>query len=112
MALSVPGYSPGFQKPPKVVRLRRKRARSHGTAASPPRELPEPAARRAALAAGLPLRPFPAAGDRGGGGPAAARRNPFARLDNRPQVAAEPPDGPARDQPEAPGRVSVLEPGR
>uniref|UniRef100_A0A2K5E9F5 DNA replication fork stabilization factor DONSON n=1 Tax=Aotus nancymaae TaxID=37293 RepID=A0A2K5E9F5_AOTNA len=104
MALSVPGYSPGFQKPPEVVRIRRKRARSRGAAASPPRELLEPAARRAALAAGLPLRPFPAAGGRGGGGPAAARRNPFARLDNRPQVAAEPPDGPARDQPEAPGR--------
>ncbi|XP_039336322.1 protein downstream neighbor of Son isoform X2 [Saimiri boliviensis] len=104
MALSVPGYSPGFQKPPEVVRLRRKRARSRGAAASPPRELPEPAARRAALAAGLPLRPFPAAGGRGGGGPAAARRNPFARLDNRPQVAAGHPDGPARDQPEAPGR--------
>uniref|UniRef100_A0A2K5RL67 Downstream neighbor of SON n=1 Tax=Cebus imitator TaxID=2715852 RepID=A0A2K5RL67_CEBIM len=104
MALSVPGYLPGFQKPPEVVRLRRKRARSRGAAASPPHELPEPAARRAALAAGLALRPFPAAGGRGGGGPAAARRNPFARLDNRPQVAAEPPDGPARDQPEAPGR--------
>uniref|UniRef100_F7ILR2 DNA replication fork stabilization factor DONSON n=1 Tax=Callithrix jacchus TaxID=9483 RepID=F7ILR2_CALJA len=104
MALSVPGYSPGFQKPPEVVRLRRKRARSRGTAASPPGELPEPAARRAALAAGLLLRPFPAAGGRGGGGRAVARRNPFARLDNRPQVAAEPPDGPARDQPEAPGR--------
>uniref|UniRef100_A0A2I3HRU1 DNA replication fork stabilization factor DONSON n=1 Tax=Nomascus leucogenys TaxID=61853 RepID=A0A2I3HRU1_NOMLE len=105
MALSVPGYSPGFRKPPEVVRLRRKRARSRGAAASPPRELTEPAARRAALAAGLPLRPFPAAGGRGGGGggPAAARRNPFARLDNRPRVAAEPPDGPAREQPEAPG---------
>nr|XP_037846273.1 protein downstream neighbor of Son-like [Chlorocebus sabaeus] len=81
-----------------------KRARSRGAAASPPRELPEPAARRAALAAGLHLRPFPAAGGRGGGGgPAAARRNPFARLDNRPRVAAELPDGPAREQPEAPG---------
>ncbi|XP_037846745.1 protein downstream neighbor of Son isoform X2 [Chlorocebus sabaeus] len=104
MALSVPCYSPSFRKPPEVVRLRRKRARSRGAAASPPRELPEPAARRAALAAGLHLRPFPAAGGRGGGGgPAAARRNPFARLDNRPRVAAEPPDGPAREQPEAPG---------
>uniref|UniRef100_A0A2K6BKT4 Downstream neighbor of SON n=1 Tax=Macaca nemestrina TaxID=9545 RepID=A0A2K6BKT4_MACNE len=105
MALSVPCYSPSFRKPPEVVRLRRKRARSRGAAASPPRELPEPAARRAALAAGLHLRPFPAAGGRGGGGggPAAARRNPFARLDNRPRVATEPPDGPAREQPEAPG---------
>ncbi|XP_034803822.1 protein downstream neighbor of Son isoform X4 [Pan paniscus] len=105
MALSVPGYSPGFRKPPEVVRLRRRRARSRGAAASPPRELTEPAARRAALVAGLPLRPFPAAGGRGGGsggGPAAARRNPFARLDNRPRVAAEPPDGPAREQPESP----------
>ncbi|XP_023046587.2 protein downstream neighbor of Son isoform X3 [Piliocolobus tephrosceles] len=104
MALSVPCYSPSFRKPPEVVRLRRKRARSRGAAAEPPRELPEPAARRAALAAGLHLRPFPAVGGRGGGGgPGAARRNPFARLDNRPRVAAEPPDGPAREQPEAPG---------
>uniref|UniRef100_A0A2K6JNJ5 DNA replication fork stabilization factor DONSON n=1 Tax=Rhinopithecus bieti TaxID=61621 RepID=A0A2K6JNJ5_RHIBE len=88
MALSVPCYSthPSFRN----AGLRRKRARSSG--AAPP------------LAAGLHLRPFPAAGGRGGGGgPAAGRRNPFARLDNRPRVAAEPPDGLAREQPEAPG---------
>ncbi|XP_036870578.2 protein downstream neighbor of Son [Manis javanica] len=90
MALSVPGYSPDFKKPPETLRLRRKRARSLGAAAVP-RELPEPAPRHAALAAGLPLRPFPAAADRGcGGGLAAARRNPFARLDTRPRAAAEP----------------------
>ncbi|KAG8518551.1 Protein downstream neighbor of Son, partial [Galemys pyrenaicus] len=102
MALSVPGYSPSFKKPPEILRLRRKRARSLGAAF-------EPAPRRAALAAGLPLRPFPAAataGDPGGGGRASARRNPFARLDNRPRAAAEPPDGPPRGPQEAPGRVS------
>uniref|UniRef100_A0A8C6AFE6 DNA replication fork stabilization factor DONSON n=1 Tax=Monodon monoceros TaxID=40151 RepID=A0A8C6AFE6_MONMO len=101
MALSVPGYSPSFKRPPETLRLRRKRGRSLG-AASPTEERPEPATRRAALTAGLPLRPFPAAG-RGGGGPAASRRNPFARLDNRPRAAAEPPSVPSRGQQEAPG---------
>ncbi|CAH6792564.1 Donson [Phodopus roborovskii] len=92
MAVPVPGYSPSFKRPPEVVRLRRKRPRGRG--AAPPSALPEPAPRRAALAAGLPLRPFPAAGGRGGGG-AGARRNPFARLDNRPRAAREePPRGP------------------
>lgn len=98
MAVSVPGYSPSFKKPPETLRLRRKRARSGGDAAAPSPALPEPAPRRAALAAGLPLRPFPAGPGRSGF-PAAARRNPFARLDNRPRVAAEPSD-------EAPERVS------
>ncbi|XP_026366604.1 protein downstream neighbor of Son [Ursus maritimus] len=103
MALSVPGYSPSFRKPPETLRLRRKRVGSLGAAASPG-EQPEPAPRRAALAAGLLLRPFPAAAGRGGGGgPTAARRNPFARLDNRPPAAAEPPDGPPRGQQEAQG---------
>uniref|UniRef100_A0A8C8ZJB3 DNA replication fork stabilization factor DONSON n=1 Tax=Prolemur simus TaxID=1328070 RepID=A0A8C8ZJB3_PROSS len=104
MALSVPGYSPSFKKPPEILRLRRKRTRNRGAAVSPPPELPEPAPRRAALAAGLPLRPFPAAVGRGGGagGPAAARRNPFARLDNQPRVADGPPDGPPGGQQEAP----------
>ncbi|XP_004474501.1 protein downstream neighbor of Son [Dasypus novemcinctus] len=99
MAVSVPGYSPSFKKPPETLRLRRKRPRSLGAAPSPSRDA---AARRAALAAGLPLRPFPAAG-RGGGPPPAARRNPFARLDNRPAAAADPRHGPPRDQQEAPG---------
>ncbi|XP_044606883.2 protein downstream neighbor of Son [Equus asinus] len=98
MALSVPGYSPSFKRPPETLRLRRKRARSRG---APSR--PEPAPRRAALEAGLPLRPFPAAAAGRGGGPAAAPRNPFARLDNRPRAAAEPPEEPARGQQEAPG---------
>ncbi|XP_047421213.1 protein downstream neighbor of Son isoform X2 [Sciurus carolinensis] len=102
MAFSVPGYSPSFKRPPEVVRLRRKRSRSHGAAASRSPELREPTPRRAALAAGLPLRPFPAAGGRVGG-PTAARRNPFARLDNRLRVAAEAQDGLPRGQQEAPG---------
>uniref|UniRef100_A0A8C4LFT9 Downstream neighbor of SON n=1 Tax=Equus asinus asinus TaxID=83772 RepID=A0A8C4LFT9_EQUAS len=105
MALSVPGYSPSFKRPPETLRLRRKRARSRG---APSR--PEPAPRRAALEAGLPLRPFPAAAAGRGGGPAAAPRNPFARLDNRPRAAAEPPEEPARGQQEAPGPVSVSTP--
>ncbi|XP_060054629.1 protein downstream neighbor of Son [Erinaceus europaeus] len=93
MALPLPGYSPGFKRPPETLRLRRKRPRSAGPEAAAG-ERSEPAALRAALAAGLPLRPFPAASR--GGGPAPARRNPFARLDNRPPAAAaEGPDGPA-----------------
>lgn len=108
MALSVPGYSPSFKKPPETLRLRRKRVRSLG-AALPPGERPEPEPRRAPLADRLSLRPFPAAASGSdGGGPATAGRNPFACLDNRPPVAAEPHDGPSRDQQEAPSRVSVL----
>ncbi|KAM4888643.1 protein downstream neighbor of Son [Thomomys bottae] len=107
MALSVPGYSPSFKKPPEKLRLRRKRARSSGAPTSQAPQLPEPAARRAALAAGLPLRPFPAAASRGGGGGGgrpAAPRNPFARLDNRPRAAAQDPDAWPRRPPEASGR--------
>lgn len=110
MALSVPGYSPSFKKPPETLRLRRKRVRSLGTAL-PTGERPEPAPRRAALAAGLSLRPFPAAVGRGGGSPATAGRNPFARLDNRPRATKEPPDEPPPGQQEAPSPVSVLVPG-
>ncbi|CAK6442102.1 unnamed protein product [Pipistrellus nathusii] len=99
MALPVPGYSPGFKKPPETLRLRRRRARSLGARLSAGGR-PEPEPRRAALAAGLPLRPYPAAGR--GGGPGAPGRNPFARLDNRPPAAAEPQDRP----PGAPGATS------
>uniref|UniRef100_A0A8C5KQC6 Downstream neighbor of SON n=1 Tax=Jaculus jaculus TaxID=51337 RepID=A0A8C5KQC6_JACJA len=62
-----------------------------------------PAPRRAALAAGLPLRPFPTAAGRSGSAPAAARRNPFARLDNRPRAAEESLEELPRGQQEAPG---------
>ncbi|XP_023597086.1 protein downstream neighbor of Son [Trichechus manatus latirostris] len=89
MAVTVPGYSPSFKRPPETLRLRRKRARSHRATASP---TPEPAPRRAALAAGLPLRPFPAAAGTGRATP--VRRNPFARLDNRLPAAAEAPGEP------------------
>lgn len=111
MAVSVPGYSPSFKRPPEVVRLRRKRSRDHGTAVSS--TLPEPALRRAALAAGLPLRPFPTAGGRGGATTTIARRNPFARLDNRPPVADEAREEPLRGPQGAPGPVSlrVAQPG-
>lgn len=109
MAVSVPGYSPSFKKPPETLRLRRKRGRSLGPDLARG-ERPEPAARRAALAAGLPLRPYPAAGR--GGGPGTAGRNPFARLDNRPQAPAEPRDVPPRGQQQAPGPVSVALRGR
>ena len=102
MDLFVPGYSPSFKRPPETLRLRWKRGRSLGAA-----ERPEPATRRAAWAAGLPLHPFPAAGRDGGGGPAGARRNPFAHLDNRPRAASEPPEGPPRGQQEAPGPLKT-----
>ncbi|KAM8813068.1 protein downstream neighbor of Son isoform 2-T2 [Rhynchonycteris naso] len=104
MSFSVPGYSPSFKKPPETLRLRRKRVRSLGADLSP-REWLEPAPRRAALAAGLPLRPFPAAAGRGGS-PGTAGRNPFACLDNRPRAAAEPSEVPPSDQQQAPGPFS------
>ncbi|GAB1300434.1 Protein downstream neighbor of Son [Apodemus speciosus] len=103
MAVSVPGYSPSFKRPPEIVRLRRKRSRDHGAAL--PSALPEPAPRRAALAAGLPLRPFPTAGGRGGAAATIARRNPFARLDNRPRVADEAREEPLRGPQVAPGPI-------
>lgn len=106
MAFSVPGYSPSFKKPPETLRLRRKRVRSLGADLSAG-ERPEPEPRRAALEAGLPLRPFPAAAaGRGGGGPGPAGRNPFARLDNRPRAAAEPHNVPPRGPEQAPGPFS------
>lgn len=105
MAVSVPGYSPSFKRPPEIVRLRRKRSRDLGAAV--PSSLPEPAPRRAALAAGLPLRPFPTAGGRGGVAATIARRNPFARLDNRPRVADEDHEEPLRGPQGAPGPVSL-----
>uniref|UniRef100_A0A8C2LSZ9 Downstream neighbor of SON n=1 Tax=Cricetulus griseus TaxID=10029 RepID=A0A8C2LSZ9_CRIGR len=102
MAVSVPGYSPSFKRPPETVRLRRKRPRDHG--AAEPSAPPEPAPRRAALAAGLPLRPFPTAGGRGAAASVAVtRRNPFARLDNRPRVAGEAREEPSRGPQGAPG---------
>ncbi|XP_043852296.1 protein downstream neighbor of Son [Dromiciops gliroides] len=100
MSVTVPGYSPTFKKPAETLRLRRKRARNPadtetGAAVCPagPAEL---GPRRAALAAGLRLRPFPASGSRSGGTAAASlRRNPFARLDNSPRPALGP--GPVTD---------------
>ncbi|XP_041529198.1 protein downstream neighbor of Son [Microtus oregoni] len=102
MAVSVPGYSPSFKRPPEIVRLRRKRSRNHGAAV--PSALPEPTPRRAALAAGLPLRSFPSSGGRGGAA-TVARRNPFARLDNRPRVADEAREQPSRGPQGAPGSL-------
>ncbi|XP_064923096.1 protein downstream neighbor of Son [Columba livia] len=64
----VPGYSPGFKKPPAMLRLKRKRLRrSEPAAAAPP---PCCAAPRAASAP--------------------ARRNPFSSLDNAPRAAGTP----------------------
>lgn len=84
------------------MRLRRKRSRNHGAAV--PSALPEPTPRRAALAAGLPLRSFPSSGGRGGAA-TVARRNPFARLDNRPRVADEAREQPSRGPQGAPGSL-------
>ncbi|XP_065597791.1 protein downstream neighbor of Son [Cyrtonyx montezumae] len=76
MAAAVPGYSPGFKKPPATLRLKRKRARRS-----------EPDARQ----------PFGAA-PRARSAP--ARRNPFSSLDNAPSRPARrlqgepaPPEG-------------------
>ncbi|XP_074670376.1 protein downstream neighbor of Son [Strix aluco] len=65
-APAVPGYSPGFKKPPAVLRLKRKRLRRS-----------EPVAAAAPPACGAaPRAPT-----------APARRNPFSSLDNAPRAA-------------------------
>ncbi|KAI6079760.1 Protein downstream neighbor of Son [Aix galericulata] len=69
-APSVPGYSPGFKKPPATLRLKRKRPRR-----SEPQAEPQPCAE-------APRVP-----------PAPARRNPFSSLDNAPR-GRQPPREP------------------
>ncbi|NWX10140.1 DONS protein, partial [Caloenas nicobarica] len=64
----VPGYSPGFQKPPAMLRLKRKRLRR----SEPPAAAPPPCG----------------AAPRGPSAP--ARRNPFSSLDNAPRAAGTP----------------------
>ncbi|XP_075627225.1 protein downstream neighbor of Son isoform X2 [Balearica regulorum gibbericeps] len=68
-ASAVPGYSPGFKKPPAMLRLKRKRLRS----SEPP-----------AAAAPPPCGAAPRAP------PALARRNPFSSLDNAPRAGGTP----------------------
>ncbi|NXE49805.1 DONS protein, partial [Casuarius casuarius] len=65
-AAAVPGYSPGFKKPPAMLRLKRKRQR---------RSEPPTAAAAAPSPCGAAPRPPP------------ARRNPFSCLDNAPRAA-------------------------
>ncbi|NXI81656.1 DONS protein, partial [Rhipidura dahli] len=67
--------SPGFKKPPALLRLKRKR----------PRRRSDPAATAEAAAAPAPRDPSAAA----------RRRNPFSRLDNAAQRAAAAPQPPA-----------------
>ncbi|NWI47701.1 DONS protein, partial [Picathartes gymnocephalus] len=67
-----PGHSPGFKKPPALLRLKRKR----------PGRRSDPAAEAAAA-------PAPR-----GPSAAARRRNPFSSLDNAPQRAAAAPQPP------------------
>ncbi|XP_067146107.1 protein downstream neighbor of Son [Apteryx mantelli] len=80
-AAAVPGYSPGFKKPPAMLRLKRKRQRRS--------EPPAAAAAAAAPPCGAAPRPPP------------ARRNPFSCLDNAPR-AAEPRER-GRREPRAAG---------
>eukprot|EP00075_Anas_platyrhynchos_P015710 XP_027304963.1 protein downstream neighbor of Son isoform X1 [Anas platyrhynchos] len=69
-APAVPGYSPGFKKPPATLRLKRKRPRR-----SEPQAEPQPCAE----APRVPTAP--------------ARRNPFSSLDNAPR-GRQPPREP------------------
>ncbi|XP_037982675.1 protein downstream neighbor of Son [Motacilla alba alba] len=69
-----PGHSPGFKKPPALLRLKRKR----------PGRRSDPAAAAEAAAAPAPR-----------GSAAARRRNPFSSLDNAPRRAAAAPQPPA-----------------
>ncbi|NXV18017.1 DONS protein, partial [Cepphus grylle] len=66
-ASAVPGYSPGFKKPPAMLRLKRKRLRRSEPAAAP-----------------SPCGEAPPAPS------APARRNPFSSLDNAPRAAGTP----------------------
>ncbi|XP_071286175.1 protein downstream neighbor of Son [Agelaius tricolor] len=68
-----PGHSPGFKKPPALLRLKRKR----------PVRRSDPAATAEAAAAPAPR-----------GSAAARRRNPFSSLDNAPRRAAAAPQPP------------------
>uniref|UniRef100_A0A7M4FB90 DNA replication fork stabilization factor DONSON n=1 Tax=Crocodylus porosus TaxID=8502 RepID=A0A7M4FB90_CROPO len=78
MCAAVPGYSPGFKKPPETLRLKRKRLRRSEAAA--------PAAAAARSPTGEPgPRPFP------------GRRNPFSSLDNAPRPAPAPRQPPPGD---------------
>ncbi|XP_075579000.1 protein downstream neighbor of Son [Pelecanus crispus] len=94
-APAVPGYSPGFKKPPAVLRLKRKRLRrSEAAAAAPP-------------CGATPRAPS-----------APARRNPFSSLDNAPRAAGtpQPPERgrrpPAGGEPSAAPFWQLLEPLR
>ncbi|XP_050827942.1 protein downstream neighbor of Son isoform X2 [Serinus canaria] len=69
-----PGHSPGFKKPPALLRLKRKR----------PGRRSDPAVPAEAAAAPAPR-----------GSAAARRRNPFSSLDNAPRRAAAAPQPPA-----------------
>ncbi|NXT74912.1 DONS protein, partial [Zapornia atra] len=67
---AVPGYSPGFKKPPAMLRLKRKRLRRS--------ELPAAAAAPPPCGAALRVPSAP------------VRRNPFSSLDNAPRAASTP----------------------
>ncbi|NXN07578.1 DONS protein, partial [Indicator maculatus] len=67
-APAVPGYSPGFKKPPAMVRLKRKRLRRS-----------EPAASASPPCGAVPRVPS-----------APARRNPFSSLENAPRADGTP----------------------
>ncbi|KAM6293359.1 protein downstream neighbor of Son [Porphyrio hochstetteri] len=69
-ASAVPGYSPGFKKPPAMLRLKRKRLRRS--------ELPAAAAAPPPCGAALRVPSAP------------VRRNPFSSLDNAPRAASTP----------------------
>ncbi|NXX11268.1 DONS protein, partial [Podargus strigoides] len=97
-ASAVPGYSPGFKKPPAMLRLKRKRLRR-----SEPAAAPSPPCGTAVRAPSAP-----------------ARRNPFSSLDNAPRAAGTtqprerawrpPPPPPAGVSPSAAPFWQLLEP--
>ncbi|XP_068281498.1 protein downstream neighbor of Son [Nyctibius grandis] len=95
-ASAVPGYSPGFKKPPALLRLKRKRLRRS-----------EPAATADPSCGAAPRAPS-----------APARRNPFSSLDNAPRAAgahqprerARRPPPPAGGSPSAAPFWQLLEP--
>ncbi|NXY89501.1 DONS protein, partial [Alcedo cyanopectus] len=82
-APAVPGYSPGFKKPPAMLRLKRKRLRRSEPAAASP-------------LCGVAVRPRSAP----------ARRNPFSSLENAPRAVSSPQPLQRAQQPPAPAEQS------
>lgn len=79
------GYSPSFKRPAEIMRLRRKRARSHSGASSSPGGQSftgSPGQRTSSPACVRPFSPGPLFNNQSRSGGGVKRRNPFANIEN------------------------------